>query len=379
MIQVRQAELTDVAALWHIEQRCFAHDRLSRRRIRYYLDAPQAEMVVAVSDQQLLGYALLLVRRGTQLTRLYSIAVLPEARGQQVAQRLISELTKRALARGKRFMRLEVSTANASAIRLYERLGFKQFGLYQDYYEDHSDALRMQKVLIPSPEDRVAEQYPWYRQTTEFTCGPASLMMAMTQLRPAMVMEQTLELAIWRRATTIFMTSGHGGCHPLGLALAALDHGFRSSVWLSPALPLFVESVRNANKKAIVRVVEENFEQEARTKGIDVVTTEWREQDIAAGLAQGAAVICLISTYAFDKRKAPHWVVITGMDHNCYYLHDPDPEDEVELIEFQHMPVAREDFLRLASYGKRRVRAAVLLWPEAVHTNASELAMAATS
>lgn len=363
MITVRSASAFDVAALWHIEQNCFAHDRLSRRRIRFYLDAPQAEMVVAENEQQILGYALLLVRRGTQLTRLYSIAVLPEARGQQVAQKLIAELTKRALARGKRFMRLEVSATNQPAIGLYERLGFKQFGMYQDYYEDHSDAIRMQKVLIPSLHDRIAEQYPWYRQTTEFTCGPASLMMAMTQLRPDMLMEQSLELAIWRRATTIFMTSGHGGCHPLGLALAALDHGFRTSVWLSPELPLFVESVRNANKKAIVRVVEETFEQEARSRGIEVVTTEWREQDIAEGLAKGAAVICLISTYAFDKRKAPHWVVITGMDNNCYYLHDPDPEDEVELVEFQHMPVAREDFMRLASYGKRRVRAAVLLWP----------------
>lgn len=363
MINVRSASAFDVAALWHIEQSCFAHDRLSRRRIRFYLDAPHAEMVVAENEQQVLGYALLLVRRGTQLTRLYSIAVLPEARGQQVALQLIAELTKRALARGKRFMRLEVSAGNQAAIRLYERLGFKQFGMYQDYYEDHSDAIRMQKVLVPSHPDGIAAQYPWYRQTTEFTCGPASLMMAMTQLRPGMLMEQTLELAIWRRATTIFMTSGHGGCHPLGLALAAQDHGFRTSVWVSPELPLFVEGVRNANKKAIVRVVEETFEQEARSKGIEVVTTEWREQDIADGLANGAAVICLISTYAFDKRKAPHWVVITGMDNTCYYLHDPDPEDEVELVEFQHMPVARDDFMRLTSYGKRRVRAAVLLWP----------------
>jgi len=34
------------------------------------------------------------------------------------------------------------------------------------------------------------------------------------------------EINLWREATTIFMTSGHGGCHPIGLALAASAGNF---------------------------------------------------------------------------------------------------------------------------------------------------------
>jgi hypothetical protein len=51
-------------------------------------------------------------------------------------------------------------------------------------------------------------------------------MMAMKALDPAMELNRTLELRLWREATTIFMTSGHGGCGPYGLALSAYRRGF---------------------------------------------------------------------------------------------------------------------------------------------------------
>mgnify|MGYP001258605877 CR=1 FL=1 len=359
----RKAELTDVTSLLAIEQQCFQSDRLSQRRMRFYVSAPHAEFVVAEKNGQLLGYALLLSRRGTQLTRLYSIAILPEARGQGIAQRLIAELETCALARGKRFMRLEVSEDNTGAIALYKQLGFKQFGMYTEYYADKSDAIRMQKVLSYSTDALRNDIYPWYQQTTEFTCGPAALMMAMANLNASYIMTQKQELAIWRRATTIFMTSGHGGCHPHGLALAASDAGFRATIWQNRALPLFTDGVRSKFKKNIIEVVEQQFADEVSQLAIDVNVSDWRLNDIERAIAGGASVICLISTYAFDKRKAPHWVAVTGMDDRCIYLHDPDPELFVEQVEYQHIPVARDDFLRLASYGKRKIRSAVVIHP----------------
>lgn len=361
-VTVRSAAAEDLSSLCDVEQRCFSHDKLSRRRMRFYLTAPHAELLVAERDGIILGYALLLLRRGTMLTRLYSIAVLPEARGQQVAQSLIGELEIRALSRGKRFMRLEVSEDNKGAIALYQRLGFSQFGMYNEYYEDKSDAIRMQKVLNYPSSTAEVDVYPWYQQTTEFTCGPASLMMAMAQLNNDYVVSQEKELSLWRRATTIFMTSGHGGCHPVGLALAAADEGFKSEVWLNRTLPLFTDGVRTAHKKDIVEVVEQGFLHEAEQKGITVDIHEWKMEALDALLEEGAAVLCLISTYAFDKKKAPHWVTVTASDQRCFYIHDPDPETfEDQVVEYQHIPVAREDFVRLVSYGRRKVRAIVII------------------
>ncbi len=373
-VALRVAELRDLASLQHIEQTCFTTDRLSKSRFKFYIDAQHAELIVAEraasssgsnfeqnnqGSNSIVGYGLLLLRRGTQLTRLYSIAVLPEARGLGVAEKLITSLGERALLRGKRFMRLEVAVGNAGAIALYKKLGFSQFGMYTDYYDDHTDALRMQKVLVASKSVK-PEVYPWYQQTTDFTCGPSALMMALCALNNRYEMTQEKELSLWRTATTIFMMSGHGGCHPVGLALAAVNEGYVAKVVINQDVPLFVDGVRDSNKKAIVENVESQFIAEALKRGISVEISDWPMDVIDQTLRAGGAVLCLISTYAFDKKKVPHWVAITSCDPHCYYLHDPDAS-EGQPIEYQHIPVAREDFLRLASYGTRKVRTLVLL------------------
>ncbi len=370
-VSLRVATQADLNALQFIEKTCFTTDRLSKSRFKFYIEAPHAELVVAEiqsainsgaskdSASGIVGYGLLLLRRGTQLTRLYSIAVLPSARGLGIAEHLINSLGERALSRGKRFMRLEVAVGNSGAIALYKKLGFSQFGMYTDYYDDHTDALRMQKVLVPT---RAAKPtvYPWYQQTTDFTCGPSALMMAMCALDNAYEMTQQKELALWRQATTIFMMSGHGGCHPVGLALAAHNEGFTARVVINQDVPLFVDGVRNAEKKAIVESVEAQFKKDAAEHDINVEIADWHTDMIDDALRAGSTVLCLISTYAFDKKKIPHWVAITSFDAHCYYLHDPDAS-EGQPIEYQHIPVAREDFMRLASYGTRKVRTLVLL------------------
>ncbi len=362
-VKLRQATLSDLKSLVDIEHRCFENDRLSERRIRYYIGASHASLVVAEYHGEILAYGLLLLRQGTQLSRLYSIAVLPQARGQRLAEKIINELELFAISRGKHFMRLEVSEHNAAAIAVYERLGFSRFGIYADYYEDHSDAVRMQKVLRFNHHTKVQDVYPWYRQTTEFTCGPAALMMAMKKLTPAFEMRQQTELDLWRRATTIYMTSGHGGCHPIGLALAAHDRGFKSEVWLNQALPLFVEGVRNQHKKDIITLVERQFEQQAEETDLPVKQFNWGIEELERVFTAGGTVVCLVSTYPFGKLKAPHWVAVTHVDDKCFYLHDSDPTTyESHFLEFQHIPVAREDFVRFTCYGKRKIRSAIVLY-----------------
>ena len=86
----------------------------------------------------------------------------------------------------------------------------------------------------------------------------------------------------------------------------------------------------------------------------------WHLDDIDHSLTANRAVLCLISTYAVDKKKAPHWVVITGADSLCFYLHDPDA-DTHNKMEFQHIPIAKEDFLRLATYGSKKISALVII------------------
>lgn len=62
---------------------------------------------------------------------------------------------------------------------------------------------------------------PYYNQSTDFTCGAASLLMAMRGLDSDIPFDRVHELQIWREANTVFMGAGHPGSSPYGIALAA--------------------------------------------------------------------------------------------------------------------------------------------------------------
>ncbi|MCF2949128.1 GNAT family N-acetyltransferase/peptidase C39 family protein [Paraglaciecola aquimarina] len=358
----RAAGLSDLAALVDIEQNCFATDRLSKRSFRHWLQSPQCIFIVIEQATQIVGYGLVIMRSGTRLARLYSLAILSDVRGQGVGKLLLIELEKLSVEAGKLFLRLEVEKTNKRAISLYQAMGYKVFGDYKNYYENNNDALRMQKSIRHYSNFNRLPTYPWYEQTTDFTCGPAALMMAMKSISADMSMDQQTELDLWREATTIFMMSGHGGCHPIGLALAAEKRGFNAKVLINQTLPLFTAGVRSEHKKQTVELVEAQFASRAATKGIQVETAEFDLDLLQSALESGGRVLSLISTYQMDGYKVPHWVTITAMDDDCLYFHDPSvPDGHVMGFDCQHIPLAKEDFIRLSSYGKNKLRTAIIL------------------
>lgn len=361
-LQIRPALPNDLDQLLAIEACCFSSDRLSRRSFRHWIGAEHGILLVAVAENALLGYGLVWCHRGTRLARLYSLAMLPSARGKGIAQKLILSLEKHTAEEKRIFMRLEVAKSNSGAIALYQKLGYRVFGEYCDYYEDHSDALRMQKKILNIPVDQIIRATPWFQQTTEFTCGPASLMMAMGSLDDTIRPTQGLELDIWREATTIFMTSGHGGTHPMGLGLAAVRRGFDATVVVNSEDTLFVEGVRSEHKKEILALVHEQFVQQCKTEHVRILYDEIKQEQIETWLNDGCAVVILISTYQLDGRKAPHWVTVTSIDDRCLYVHDPDSDGgKTPPIDCQHLPIARSDFDTLSKFGTSRLRTAVVL------------------
>jgi len=359
---IRQAEDRDLEDLVALEESSFKGDRLSRRRFQHWIRASNRVFLVVEKDGRVLAYGLVFLHKGTRLARLYSIAVSGAARGQGIGRELLLALEKGAVDRGRLDMRLEVAKDNTGAIRLYESMGYKSFGEYHDYYTDHTDAVRMQKRIRRIDPGHILHPVPWFQQSTEFTCGPASLMMAMASLDRKIRPSQELELDIWREATTIFMTSGHGGTHPLGLALAAKKRGFDVSTYISTDKPLFLEGVRTGKKKEIMSTVDRQFRGRAKKEKIKVVYADLSQQQIVQALKRGHAVIILISTYLMDGKKAPHWVTVTGMDDECIYVHDPDVDEKLEdTLDCQHIPVARKHFAKMSTFGNDRLRTAIIL------------------
>lgn len=357
----RLATPADLVALLELEAQCFTANRLNSRNFQWMIQRAHGQLMVAEHGDQLLGYALVLFHRGTSLARLYSIAIAVQARGMGLGKQLLDRIEACALAHDCAYLRLEVRTDNPTAIALYERNGYRRFALIHDYYEDHADALRLEKRILEHRDSR-SIRVPYYPQTTDFTCGPACLLMAMAALQPGRTMERREEVQLWREATTVFMTSGHGGCSPQGLALAALNRGFRVRLQVSVAGPLFLDGVRDEHKKEVMRLVHDEFQ--AQLARSDVEHIPDAQLDFSRLLADGGQPLVLISSYRLTRSKAPHWVIVTDCDEEFVYLHDPDVDHSQhrQPMDCQHLPVSHGEFEKMSRFGRGKLRAAVVLY-----------------
>ena len=147
---VRRATRRDLPALVALEQGVFDYDRLSARQYRRHLDSDSALILIGETSRQLAGTAVAFFRSGSDIARLYSIAVAPEARGRGLGEALVAAVERAARRRGCARMRLEVRMDNPAAQRLYERLGYRRIGVRHGYYEDGHGAFRYEKALHPT-------------------------------------------------------------------------------------------------------------------------------------------------------------------------------------------------------------------------------------
>jgi ribosomal-protein-alanine acetyltransferase len=365
--RIRAAELTDLDALVAIENLCFETDRLSRRSFRHLLTRGRAATLVAERGGAVAGYVLVLFSHGTLHARIYSLAVDPAARGQGLGRDLVLAAEDAAKDQECSEIRLEVRKDNEGAIGLYESLGYRRFGVLTDYYEDHEDAVRCRKSLAPQLGlDMV--RVPYYAQTTDFTCGPAALMMAMGALEQdsPVPLDRKLELRLWREATTIFMMAGHGGCGPHGLALSAWHRGFGVEVYVNDRRPMLLDSVRSPEKKEVMRLVQEDMIEELEAHAVPIHHRALQSEELAALFARGGIPLVLISSYRIYREKFPHWVVITGFDTRYIYVHDPfvDEEEGESIADCINMPIPRREFEAMSRYGRANQRAAVVIYPQ---------------
>jgi predicted double-glycine peptidase len=208
-----------------------------------------------------------------------------------------------------------------------------------------------------------------YRQTTDFTCGPSSLLMAMNAQDGRVRLDRAEELAIWRESTMIFSgpKGRHGGCSALGLALAAQRRGFVAGVQCNHKGPLLIARAKKPQFQEIMRLLHARDLAEANARAIPVHIGELSIEDIAARHAAGFVPIVLNTMRYIHDDGTPHWVVVTGIDEGGVTLNDPwvAVDKGRSARDMTNVRVSRAVFAKMTHYGRAREQATVFIGPRA--------------
>ena len=126
---------------------------------------------------------------------------------------------------------------------------------------------------------------------------------------------------------------------------------------------LFIDSVRSAEKKEVVALVHEDFQEQIAAANIKVRYGSVRVQELKKVIHQGGVPVVLISSYRLYGEKIPHWVVVTDVRDDIIYLHDPyvDYEENRISMDCMNIPILSEEFEGMARYGRSGHRAVVIV------------------
>jgi ribosomal protein S18 acetylase RimI-like enzyme len=367
-VTIRTAGRRDLDDLVRLEQERFPVDAFDRATLERLL-AGHTTVLVAEAGGRFAGSAVMLWRRGSRVGRLYSIAVSERSQGLGIGRRLLEACEREARRHDCTRISLEVRAANERAVDLYVRNGYRVTEDLPGYYEDGADGVRMVKELEPLPGERFLVPVPYYEQTTEFSCGPAALMMVLKYFRPELVLTRELELMLWKEATLIYTMSGHGGSGPYGLAVAAAQRGLDVHVRLSHRRVPFVHSVRDTDKQEIIRLVHRQMQRDADSIGVQTTFGNFTFRHIAAELRDGAIPIVLVSTWRRHKVRSPHWVVVTGYDRFNVVFHDHYAGFSWRRREGRDVVLSLKEFEKMRRHTRDVRKAAVFIRnrPTAVH------------
>jgi hypothetical protein len=275
---------------------------------------------------------------------------------------LLAAAERAAQERNCTVLRLEVHEENPKALAFYRRAGYDAFGRHPQYYEDGAAALRFEKRLQPKLL-RLIDPPPYFHQTTEFTCGPACVMMALAWADPSLRPTPALEFKLWREATTIFMSPGVGGCDPYGVAVTLKRHGLEPEIHASRPGPYFLDSVRSRDKRRVMQLAQEELRREAEAAGIPVHLAPIDESALMDAFDRDGVAIVLVSGYRMRRRNVPHWVFAFAREGPHILVHDPAArrDEHGEAAAAETYAITSSEFERMSRVGKDDLRAAILI------------------
>lgn len=158
-ISFRPATSRDLDSIYQVEKRAFPEQAWPKDAFVSALSDPGNEFRLAESGQRPLGYILLdKGSKGPGTTRVNSLGVDPDTRGQKIGEQLFLWALERSSELGANRVELEVEIGNAPAEKLYAKYGFAPTKILSGYYGPGKDGQEMVLEDLQNRKDELRQK-----------------------------------------------------------------------------------------------------------------------------------------------------------------------------------------------------------------------------
>ncbi len=180
---------------------------------------------------------------------------------------------------------------------------------------------------------------PYYAQSSEFSCGPACVLMVMKHFDPSLEMGRELEFEVWRQCNMI----GIKGADPYGLSVPLIDAGFevrlitqrRKIVEYKPWKRRLLRHFSSDDIELSIFGMREN-KRRALSRGLPVSYKPPVVTDVIQGVQKGFVPIALVHMGVVHSLNIPHWIVVTHVDEESVVFNDPYPPKGRKGLRLSH-------------------------------------------
>lgn len=180
---------------------------------------------------------------------------------------------------------------------------------------------------------------PYYQQSSEFSCGPACVVMVMKHFEPRLEIGRGLEFEIWRQCNMI----GIKGADPYGLSVPLLDAGYE--------VRLLTQRMKVIDPAAWKRRLRGNFstddielslfgmkqnQKRASSRHLKITFKRPMVSDVVKGVREDFVPIALVHMGVVHSLNIPHWVVVTDVDEESVVFNDPYPPKGRKGLRLSH-------------------------------------------
>jgi len=181
---------------------------------------------------------------------------------------------------------------------------------------------------------------PYYKQTSEFTCGPACVLMVMKHFDPKLELTRQLEFEVW-----YCNMIGTKGADPFGLSVPLIDAGFEVRLITQRRNTVDPRRWRRRLIRAGFTLQEAELSflgirqnrLRALARNLPVQYKRPHVQDVAHAVGAEYVPIALVHMGVIHSLNIPHWVVVTDVDEKSVVFNDPYPPKGRKSLTLSHV------------------------------------------